>query len=40
MVAGQIIGELLTDERVLARHRHARKLKRLRAQADLTIESG
>jgi predicted PurR-regulated permease PerM len=35
MVAGQIIGELLTDERVLARHRHARELRRLRAQTDL-----
>jgi predicted PurR-regulated permease PerM len=35
MVVGQIIGELLTDERVLARHRHARELRRLRAQADL-----
>ena len=35
MVAGQIIGELFTDERVLARHRHARELRRLRARADL-----
>jgi predicted PurR-regulated permease PerM len=35
MVAGQIIGELLTDERVLARHRHARQLRQLRARADL-----
>lgn len=35
MVAGQIIGELLNDERVLARHRHARALRRRRAQADL-----
>jgi predicted PurR-regulated permease PerM len=35
MVVGQIIGELLTDERVLARHRHARELRRLRARADL-----
>ena len=35
MVAGQIVGELLTDERILARHRHARRLKRLRARADL-----
>ncbi len=38
MVAGQIIGELVTDERVLARHRHARHLKRLRARADLFTE--
>ena len=35
MVAGQIIGELLTDARVLARHRHARELRRLRARNDL-----
>jgi predicted PurR-regulated permease PerM len=35
MVAGQIIGELLTDQRILARHHHARVLKRKRARADL-----
>jgi predicted PurR-regulated permease PerM len=35
MVAGQIIGELLTDHRILARHRHAQLLKRQRARADL-----
>jgi predicted PurR-regulated permease PerM len=35
MVAGQIIGELLTDQRILARHHHARVLKRRRARADL-----
>jgi len=39
MVAGQIIGELITDERILARHRHARHLKRLRARADLYTET-
>ncbi|HEY0257534.1 MAG TPA: AI-2E family transporter [Candidatus Methylacidiphilales bacterium] len=38
MVAGQIVGELLTDERVLARHRHARELRRLRARVDLYAE--
>ena len=38
MVAGQIIGELLTDERILARYRHARRLKLERAQADLFTE--
>jgi predicted PurR-regulated permease PerM len=38
MVAGQIIGELATDERVLARHRHARLLRRKRARADLFAE--
>jgi predicted PurR-regulated permease PerM len=38
MVAGQIIGELLTDERVLARHRHARELRRHRARIDLYAE--
>ncbi len=35
MVAGQIIGELLTDERILARHRHAQMLRKRRARADL-----
>ena len=40
MVAGQIIGELLTDERVLARHRHQRQLKKMRARADLSVEAG
>ena len=35
MVAGQIIGELVTDERVLARYRHARILRQQRARADL-----
>jgi predicted PurR-regulated permease PerM len=38
MVAGQIVGELATDERILARHRHARRLKRQRARADLYVE--
>jgi predicted PurR-regulated permease PerM len=38
MVAGQIIGELITDERILARHRHAKELKRQRARADLYAE--
>jgi len=38
MVAGQIVGELLTDERVLARHRHARELRRMRARIDLYAE--
>lgn len=35
MVAGQIIGELIADERILARYRHARHLRRERARADL-----
>jgi predicted PurR-regulated permease PerM len=35
MVAGQIIGELLADPRISARHRHARQLRRVRAQIDL-----
>jgi predicted PurR-regulated permease PerM len=35
MVAGQIIGELLTDQRILARHHHAQLLRRKRARADL-----
>ena len=38
MVAGQIIGELITDERILARHRHAQLLKKQRARADLFAE--
>ena len=35
MVIGQIGGELLADFRILARHRHARELRRSRARADL-----
>jgi predicted PurR-regulated permease PerM len=35
MVAGQIIGELAADPRIIARHRHARQLRRVRAQMDL-----
>jgi hypothetical protein len=38
MVAGQIIGELITDQRILARHRHAKELRRKRAQIDLFME--
>jgi hypothetical protein len=38
MVAGQITGELLTDQRILARHRHAQLLRRKRARADLFEE--
>jgi predicted PurR-regulated permease PerM len=38
MVAGQIIGELLTDQRILARHRHARLLSQRRARMDLFME--
>jgi predicted PurR-regulated permease PerM len=35
MVIGQITGELLTDDRILARHRHARRIRLQRAQVDL-----
>jgi predicted PurR-regulated permease PerM len=35
MVAGQIIGELATDQRILARHFHARRIHLMRARADL-----
>lgn len=35
MVAGQIIGELLTDQRILARHLHAKEIRRRRARIDL-----
>jgi predicted PurR-regulated permease PerM len=38
MVTGQVMGELLSDQRILARHRHAQRLKRLRAHADLFTE--
>ncbi len=38
MVAGQVIGELVTDERILARHRHAKHLRRQRARVDLFME--
>jgi predicted PurR-regulated permease PerM len=38
MVAGQIIGELVTDQRILARHRHARELSKKRARADLFVK--
>jgi len=38
MVAGQIIGELLTDQRILARHHYAQVLRRKRARADLFNE--
>lgn len=40
MVAGQVIGELLTDQRILARHRHAKALSRLRARQGLLAERG
>jgi predicted PurR-regulated permease PerM len=35
MVAGQIIGELVSDPRISARHQHARQLRKARAQLDL-----
>jgi predicted PurR-regulated permease PerM len=35
MVAGQIIGELLNDPRIGARHQHAKHLRKTRAQVDL-----
>lgn len=35
MVAGQVIGELVTDARIQARHRHARLLSQRRARMDL-----
>ena len=38
MVAGQIVGELVTDERILARHRHAKALSKRRARADLMVK--
>ncbi len=38
MVVGRIIGELLSDDRIKARHRHALILKRRRAQIDLLAD--
>lgn len=35
MVVGQALGQLLTDERLMARHRHARQLRRSLAEAGL-----
>jgi predicted PurR-regulated permease PerM len=35
MVAGQIIGELVGDPRISARHQHAKRLRKARAQLDL-----
>jgi predicted PurR-regulated permease PerM len=35
MVVGQIVGELLVDDRVMARYRHARELRRMRARDGL-----
>lgn len=35
MVIGQALGELLTDARLIARHRHARKLRQTLAATDL-----
>lgn len=35
MVVGQALGQLLTDPRLIARHRHAAKLRRQLAEADL-----
>ena len=35
MVAGQIVGEFLTDDRAVARYRHAQNLRRARARSDL-----
>jgi predicted PurR-regulated permease PerM len=35
MVAGQIIGELVSDPRISARHQHAKQLRKARARLDL-----
>lgn len=35
MVIGQTLGQLLTDPRLMARHRQARRLRRRRAESDL-----
>ncbi|MCX8085419.1 MAG: AI-2E family transporter [Rhodocyclaceae bacterium] len=38
MVIGLTLGQLLTDARLLARHRHARRLRRALAEADLPAQ--
>ena len=35
MVVGKTIGSVVTDARLMARHRHARELRRVAASADL-----
>ncbi len=35
MVVGETIGKVITDPRLMARHRHGRELRRLQASADL-----
>lgn len=35
MVVGETLGEIVTDPRLMARHRHARRLQREQASADL-----
>jgi predicted PurR-regulated permease PerM len=35
MVVGETIGAIVTDERLMARHRHARALRRAAASQDL-----
>lgn len=37
MVVGQTLGQLLTDPRLMARHRHARALRRKLAEIDLSV---
>lgn len=37
MVCGETIGKVVTDPRLMARHRHARVLRRKQASADLAI---
>jgi predicted PurR-regulated permease PerM len=37
MVVGQTLGQLLTDARLVARHRHAKRLRREKAELDLKI---
>lgn len=38
MVMGETIGQIVTDARLMARYRHARQLRRLRASADLKLD--
>lgn len=35
MVIGETIGLIITDPRLMARHRHAKALRRVQASADL-----
>jgi hypothetical protein len=37
MVCGETIGKVVTDPRLMARHRHAKLLRRRQASIDLSV---